>query len=62
MSDGLRRAVVGALAGLLSAAVVDVNAWAKAEGKFEWGLALKRWVAGAVTGATAALGVSVTGV
>ncbi|MBX3117864.1 MAG: hypothetical protein KF784_02280 [Fimbriimonadaceae bacterium] len=62
MEMSWRAVVVGALAGLLSAAVVDVNAWARAEGDFDWSLAVRRWVAGAVTGASAALGISATGV
>ena len=57
MNELTKKLVAGALSGLLAAVVVDVNAWSKASGAFDWGLALKRWVAGAVSGATAALGV-----
>lgn len=49
----------GAVSGFASAVVVDLNAWSKApEGSaFSWVLAFKRWVAGAITGALAALGI-----
>lgn len=56
------RIVIGVLAGALSACAVDVNAWVKAGAKFDWPLALKRWLAGAITGASAAFGVTVSGV
>lgn len=42
--------VAGAVGGFLSAVVVDLNAWSKSGGEFDWGLALKRWLAGAVSG------------
>lgn len=48
----------GAIAGAVSAAVVDINAWAKSSTPFDWKLAIKRWVAGAMTGATAAAGMT----
>ena len=48
--------VAGAVGGFLSAAVTDVWAWANADGDFNWGLAVKRWVAGALSGALAASG------
>lgn len=54
--------IAGATSGFLSAFVVDLNAWSKYNGsKFNWNLAFKRWVAGAVTGAIAATGLSATG-
>lgn len=46
----------GAAAGFLAALAVDINAWAKSEKPFDWGLAVKRWIAGAVTGAAAGAG------
>jgi hypothetical protein len=49
--------VAGALGGLLAAIAVDVNAWAKSDDKpFDWGLAVKRWIAGAMSGAAGAFG------
>lgn len=54
--------VAGAAIGFVSALLVDLDAWAKSKPgdgdrlPFDWGLALKRWVAGAVAGATGALG------
>ena len=56
-----KKIVAGAIAGFVGAAVVDVHAWSKSDGKFDWPLAVKRWIAGAVSGATAALGIGVTG-
>lgn len=56
-----RKGLVGAFAGFLSAVVVDVNAWVKANDKFDWGLAVKRWIAGAVTGFAAGMGIAVAG-
>jgi len=52
----LKKIVAGAVSGFLGAFVVDLNAWKKATGSFDWGLAAKRWVSGAVSGAMAALG------
>lgn len=48
--------VAGALGGFLAAVAVDIHAWSKTEGDYDWGLAVKRWVAGAVAGAAGALG------
>lgn len=50
--------IAGALGGLLAAIAVDVNAWAKSDPAlpFDWGLAVKRWVAGAMSGAAGAFG------
>lgn len=48
----------GALTGFVSAFLVDLDAWKRAPkgSKFEWDLAAKRWLAGAVAGALAGLG------
>lgn len=53
-----KQITAGAVSGFVAAFVVDLNAWSKAkEGEpFYWPLAVKRWIAGAVSGATAALG------
>lgn len=48
--------IAGAVSGFVSAAIIDVNAWSKQEGPFNWVLAFKRWIAGAISGATAAAG------
>lgn len=54
----VRKLIAGAVSGFFSAFVVDLHAWSKAGGAaFDWGLAVKRWVAGAVTGLTAAMGI-----
>ncbi|ARU40194.1 hypothetical protein CCB80_03190 [Armatimonadetes bacterium Uphvl-Ar1] len=44
--------IAGAVGGFLAALAVDVNAWSKSNDPFDWGLAVKRWVAGAIAGAT----------
>lgn len=43
----------GAIAGLFAAMAVDFNAWSKQTEPYDWKLAFKRWVAGAITGASA---------
>lgn len=55
----LKMILAGALGGFLAAVAVDINAWSKSDDPFDWGLALKRWVAGAVSGATAGFGIGV---
>lgn len=57
----LKGIVYGVGNGFLTAFLVDFNAWSKAKAKdgdpgFDWKLAFKRWVAGAVTGLTTAIG------
>lgn len=49
--------IAGAVSGFVAALVVDVNAWARSKKPFDWGLAVKRWLAGAVSGAAASAGV-----
>jgi hypothetical protein len=46
------------MSGFVSAFLVDCNAWLKSgeDTKFDYALAFKRWVAGAVSGAVTALG------
>lgn len=53
----IRKLIAGAASGLLAAVVVDVQAWSRSGGAFDWGLAFKRWVSGAVSGAVAAMGI-----
>lgn len=55
----LKMILAGALGGFLAAVAVDINAWSKSDDPFDWGLALKRWIAGAVSGATAGFGIGV---
>jgi hypothetical protein len=48
--------ILGAISGLCSAIIVDVDAYRKVmkespDKKFDWGLALVRWVQGMVSGA-----------
>lgn len=57
MTELTKKLIAGAISGFLAAAVVDVQAWSKSKEPFDWGLALKRWVAGAISGATGAFGV-----
>lgn len=50
--------LAGAISGLLTAVIVDLNAWANSHGQpFDWRLAVKRWIAGTVTGLGSAFGV-----
>ena len=52
-----KKIIAGAVSGFVAAFVVDLHAWSKND-KFDWGIAFKRWVAGAVTGAMGALGMA----
>ena len=52
-----KKIIAGAISGFMAAFIVDIHAWEKSD-KFAWGLAAKRWFAGAVTGAMGALGVA----
>lgn len=58
MTEVGKKVVAGALSGFVSAFLVDINAWLKSgeDTKFDFKLALKRWVAGAVSGALTGLG------
>lgn len=55
----LVKLIGGAASGFLAAAMVDVRAWRKSGGTFDWGLALDRWATGAFTGALGACGIGV---
>ena len=58
MDTLVKKIVVGAVGGFLSAVVVDFGKWkATPDLKFNWVLAIKNWIAGAITGALAGLGV-----
>ena len=58
--------IAGAVSGFVGALVIDMNAWSKSTPKgvknktFDWGLAFQRWLAGAGSGAAAAMGWEVT--
>lgn len=55
------RALILGLAGLLSAVVVDLDAWKQTPSedgtkpKFSWSIAIRRWLAGFLTGFVAGL-------
>lgn len=57
MNELGKKVIAGAVSGFISAALVDLHAWVKSEGSFNYALALKRWIAGAISGALGALGV-----
>ena len=57
----IKKIIAGALSGFVAAAVVDIHAWSKTSERFDWALAVKRWVAGAVSGASAAIGIGSLG-
>lgn len=60
----IKKIIAGAIVGFVTAAVVDVKKWSKwPKGTpFDWSEAVKTWIAGAVSGAAAALGIGVAGV
>ncbi len=59
----LKKLAAGAVSGFMAAFVVDIMAWSKSpEGEvFSFKLAAKRWVAGAVSGVAAAMGIAGAG-
>jgi hypothetical protein len=58
MDQLIKKVIASTLAGFLGAVVVDLDKWKTADSdQFNWKLALKRWVQGAVTGAITALGI-----
>ena len=58
MNELAKKIIAGALSGFVSAFLVDLNAWKSNEAMehFNWALAIKRWLAGAVSGALTGLG------
>ena len=52
----IKKIIIGAASGLVSAILVDINAFQKSEGSFNWSLAVKRWISGLVSGALTGLG------
>lgn len=54
----IKKVAVSALAGFISALMIDLDKWkhADANAKFDWALALKRWLMGALGGVLTALG------
>lgn len=53
----LHKVFAGAVSGFAAAFVIDLHAWTRTPGKFDWSLAFKRWVAGSITGVMAAAGI-----
>jgi hypothetical protein len=51
----IEKALYGAISGLLAAVLVDLDAW-KGSGRFDWQVAVPRWIAGAIAGSAASLG------
>lgn len=56
--DFLNQLIRGAVGGFVGALAVDVNAWSKTNERFDWGLAVKRWLAGAMTGLASSIAMS----
>ena len=52
----LKNILIGALSGLLSAILIDLHAWSKADygTPFDWRLGVGRWLAGAAAGISTA--------
>lgn len=61
MNELTKKIIAGTVSGFVSALLVDLDAWKKSSGTgFDYGLAFKRWLAGAVSGALAGLGMGQT--
>lgn len=58
MNPLVERVLKGAAVGFAVMFAKDIDSWAKAPAgaAFDWGIASKRWVAGAIAGAITALG------
>lgn len=56
----IKKIIAGAVSGFAAAFVVDVMAWSKApKGEvFDFGIAVKRWIAGAMSGIAGAMGIA----
>lgn len=63
MMFDLKKIIAGAAVGFFTALVVDVRKWSKwPKGTaFDWSEAVKTWIAGAVSGASAAFGIGAVG-
>lgn len=59
MDQLIKKIIAGAVGGFVSAFLVDLDAWkaSVATDKFDWAKAVKRWVAGAISGAITVFGV-----
>lgn len=57
----LKKLIAGAVSGFVAAVLVDIHAWSVGQGAYDWAKAFKRWVAGAISGASAAAGLTVIG-
>ena len=55
-----KKIIAGATSGLVAAFLIDVHAWqSDASGsKFDWGLAIRRWITGAISGGMTAAGLT----
>lgn len=58
MDPTLKKVLVGAITGFIVAFGVDIHSWALSKEKYDWKLAIKRWIAGAIGGITAAFGLN----
>lgn len=61
MNNIIVKVIIGAITGFLSSALTDLDAFKKAKdvnilARYNWTLALQRWVMGAVSGAMLGLG------
>lgn len=57
MQPEIKKIVATAIASFLGAVITDIDKWKKSESdKFDWELAIKRWVKGAILGAMTGLG------
>lgn len=58
MNEITKKVLAGAVSGAVGAFLADLHAWSKSTGAYDWGLAAKRWIGGAIGGAMGALGMS----
>lgn len=51
-----KKLIAGAISGIIAAVLVDLDAYKNSEGPYNWSVAVRRIVIGAVTGALGAVG------
>ena len=62
MTDPVHKALRGAVYGVLGGAIVDLHAYLTgSDTKFDWKLAMKRWLAGGIAGIAGELGLPIIG-
>ena len=57
MNPLAHKILAGVVSGLMTGVVHDLGAWAKTPGRYDWNLAIRRWVRGAIYGAVIGAGI-----